>query len=216
MKIEVIPQYRLKVARQPSAMLSSAVTSLTAMPGTILPVLAGGAVRDCLYGRTPTDYDIFFITTSYIDQIGLTDLEQRIANVSNRLMNAGARKVFECPENMLTTFDLNGTKVQLINRMKAPYRGVKELFDSFDFHVCQFAFYGNSVYLTREAVKSMMTKRLTLHKLTYPSATINRLAKYKDKGFFTGECIGDIVDTLGQVTPEQYAELFSDDTLYVD
>lgn len=216
MNIKIIKQHNLKVGRQPSAMLPSAITSaLFALADRkVFPVLGGGAIRSLFSGETPNDYDIFFV--DQYKSIRNDTLESTMRDLEERFIKQGGKVIFRCPENMLISINLNGAQIQLINRRKAPYQNIKHLFDSFDFHVCQFALHRNNVLLTKEALRSLRKKNLTLHRLTYPSATINRLSKYRDKGFYVGECIKDIVNDLGYMEPVSFERAFPDDSLYVD
>lgn len=164
-------------------------------------ILAGGAIRDGLHGKEISDYDLFF-----------TDL-LTVALIKEYLPSVGYNLVFACPQGLLYTFKMDDIKIQLI--CKRRYEDVYDLLDSFDFTICQYAITGTSgVYTTRQAIKDSKTNTLNLHKLTFPSATINRLSKYKKKGYYAGKAIKQIVQAIVNIAPEDYDENL--DSLYVD
>jgi len=68
------------------------------------------------------------------------------------------------------------------------------LIDSFDFTACQAAYDGVSVDIAKRMIKSVKLKRLYVNKITFPVASINRMFKYKQKGYHVSEkTIADMV-----------------------
>lgn len=165
-------------------------------------ILAGGAIRDSLKGRPIIDYDLFFTDLNYTQR------------VKEHLVSKGFEITFACPEGKLYSLKhpVHG-KAQLI--CKRSYFGIVDLFSSFDFHICQFSVNHEGVIsTTKEAIAGNRKMQLTLNNLEYPSASINRLSKYKDKGFYCGKAIADITQWLVNLSPEDYSS--EDDSLYVD
>lgn len=169
-------------------------------------ILAGGAVRDALFDKEISDYDLFFTSTLQLEE------------VKNYLLRQGFSNVFTCPLGQLFTY-MKGedfkkpeecVKVQLI--VKRTYSDVADLLDSFDFSVTYFALHKGIVYTSWQAIKDVRKKQLSLVNLEYPSSTINRLYKYRQKGYYTGHVIKEIVLRISEIqgyNPEN-------DTLYVD
>lgn len=169
-------------------------------------ILAGGAVRDALFGDEISDYDLFFTDTKQLE------------NVKGFLLNEGFSNTFTCPLGQLFTY-MKGedfkkpeecVKVQLI--VKRIYSDVADLLNSFDFSVTYFALHNETVYTSHQAIKDVRKKQLSLVNLEYPSSTINRLYKYRNKGYYTGHVIKEIVARVAEMTsydPEN-------DMLYVD
>lgn len=136
--------------------------------------LAGGALRTMLDPTEPvSDYDLFFK-----NEEGLRQTRQKIES-------DGWRLVFKCPKGELFTYKKFGIKLQCV--AKRFYHDIEHLLDSFDFTVCQGATDGWHFYTTSSMIKSVKTKRLEVHLITYPVATINRLYKYRQKGYFVPE-----------------------------
>jgi hypothetical protein len=107
-------------------------------------------------------------------------------------------------------------KVQIIHKRK--YRDVMDLINSFDFSATYFGMEydheGDEFVFTTDwqAIKDVRKKQLSLVNLEYPSSTLNRLYKYRNKGYYTGHIIQEIVKTIALMT-DYDAE---NDTLYVD
>lgn len=164
-------------------------------------MLAGGAVRDAAYDVEISDYDMFF-----------TDRET-LQKCATALGRNGFECTFVCPQGQLYSYkNLKGVKVQLI--AKRFYVDMEDLLNSFDFNATYFGTEGDaSVFVTkREAIKDVKSKVLTMNNLEFPSATINRLYKYRNKGYYVGVAIKQIVGTIADMddyNPE-------DDQLYVD
>lgn len=153
-------------------------------------VLAGGAIRDHIVGVTPVDYDIFFYDHGKKYYTAVDDARRF-------LWARGFDCVFECPNGQLYTYkNKDNVKVQLI--LKRKYEGLHDLFESFDFNLCCYATKDDcsAIYYTREAHNDLYTKKLTLNNIEYPVATINRLYKYRQKGYNTSYVIQQIVETL--------------------
>lgn len=173
-------------------------------------ILAGGAVRDAWIRDPIVDYDIFFTSATELPQ------------VKEFLVYQGFKEIFACPKGELFTYRkiYSGAdalpdfevKIQLI--CKWTYLDVDDLMDSFDFNACRFALdKANVIYTYPEAMTDVATKELSIHKITYPSSSINRLYKYRNKGYYVGNAIKTIVQSIANMG-RLYDEL--EDTLYVD
>lgn len=139
-------------------------------------VLAGGALRSIFTNEYPSDFDLFILSNSPEELlIKKQELEQYFSK--------NWKKVFSCPTGQLTTFRSVAYKVQIINVKNQIYKSPQEIIESFDFHICCMAYHGSTLYFMKEAIENIRSRKLTLNKLTYASATINRLAKYKKNGY---------------------------------
>lgn len=154
--------------------------------------LAGGAIRSLFDSEEPKDYDLFFRTT------------EAVPKVRETLKAAGYDLIFACPQGKLFSYQhttpLDGPdggfkniKVQLIlENTGSP----ETIIDDFDFNACRAAMDDTFVYIPLEFVKDIITKTLTLHKITFPVATIKRFAKYREKGFNINKAVRDMVQQL--------------------
>lgn len=143
--------------------------------------LAGGALRTLIHHTEKiSDFDLFFNT------------KEKLWQVNEKLKEDGFRCVFECPKGELFTYKKRDLKIQCI--AKKYYKDSIELVDSFDFTVCQAAYDGVSVDIAKRMIKSVKLKRLYVNKITFPVASINRMFKYKQKGYHVSEkTIADMV-----------------------
>ena len=118
--------------------------------------------------------------------------------------------MFECPKKELFTYKRRGVKIQCI--AKQFYRDALELLDSFDFTVCQATYDGVRVVLTHDMIRSVKSKELAINRITYPVASINRLFKYRERGYKVTE--QTLVEMVQQISGQQ----FDDEklALYID
>lgn len=175
-------------------------------------ILAGGAVRDTLFGTEISDYDLF-----------LTD-EADVEAIKSYFLSNGFSNTFTCPLGHLFSY-MKGenfkkpeqcVKVQII--CKRRYYDVEDLINSFDFSATYFAMQVDKeddlvVYTGHRAIKDVRKKQLSLVNLEYPSSTLNRLYKYRNKGYYTGDIIKEIVKVVAQMGDKYDPE---NDTLYID
>ena len=176
-------------------------------------ILAGGAVRDTMFGTDISDYDLF-----------LTH-DADLTAISDYFVGQGFSLVFACPLGHLFTY-MKGedfkkpeecVKVQII--CKRRYYDVSDLINSFDFSATYFGMQWNDdtekleVHTDHRAIKDVRKKQLSLVNLEYPSSTLNRLYKYRNKGYYTGHVIKEIVARIAEMGGTYDPE---NDTLYVD
>ena len=132
--------------------------------------LAGGAIRSAIGSEPISDYDLFF--RSEIDAA-----RTRVSLKSDH----GFEVIFKCPEGKLTTFKRGDMKVQCITENY--YISMSALIDTFDISACRYATDGASILTTYSAVRDTLKKRIGLHAVNYPVATLKRVAKYSAKGY---------------------------------
>lgn len=176
-------------------------------------ILAGGAVRDTMFGTEISDYDLFLTHDADIEAI------------KSYFEGQGFGMVFACPLGHLFTY-MKGedfkkpeecVKVQII--CKRRYNDIADLINSFDFSATYFGMQYDEdedhlvVYTDHRAIKDVRKKQLSLVNLEYPSSTLNRLYKYRNKGYYTGHIIKEIVGRIAEMGGSYDPE---NDTLYVD
>lgn len=153
-------------------------------------VIAGGALRTMLETNEEiVDVDLFFLKDN---------AAHNIYKVKTYLEDCEWVCVYECPLGYLTTYikfseylkDANGKskvlgKIQLITREY--YDSLEHLVSTFDLAPCCAAMSSDELVCTKDFIKSVHKKNLYLNNLTYPVATLNRVSKYKQKGYYAGE-----------------------------
>ena len=138
------------------------------------PWIAGGALRRTLLGREPeSDFDFFF-----------RDQEQ-LAAFTAALERDGFVKVRETTHHVHYRGKVNGAGVDRdIQCIRfAFYANSAAVIDSFDYTICQLAYDGKDLTLGEFTLWDLGRKRLAIHKLTYPVATMRRMLKYAQQGF---------------------------------
>lgn len=139
--------------------------------------IAGGAIRQWFCGENKSDIDIFGVNEDSLQQF-----------ISTKLV--GAVKLTE--QKHLSSYSYQGQLVQVIKYKY--FNNISELFDSFDFSLCQFAWDGTNVYSTQIAIISVLRKHLRVHKIdkNHASDSLRRAFKYQEKGY--KPCHGTILD----------------------
>jgi hypothetical protein len=110
--------------------------------------IAGGAIRQWFTGKE---------SVSDIDVFGTT--EQSLLEFEKSLV--GYTKLYDNKLNK--TYKKNDILVQLIIARYFPT--VKDLFEYFDFNVCQFAWTNNGIYSTSSAIISVLRGHLGVNKI---------------------------------------------------
>jgi hypothetical protein len=147
--------------------------------------LAGGAVRDALNGNTEiADYDLFFST----------DLEaQRTALILED--DFGFECVFKCPLGELTTYKKDNMKIQLVTKFF--YGSMKEVIDRFDITACRHVTDGKRIFTQYSSVRDTFNKKINLHQIDFPNATMKRIQKYIQKDFtLTNKAVDVYIDRI--------------------
>ena len=154
-------------------------------------IIAGGALRTLIDKEDVVcDIDLFFKN------------EEDIQKTKDKLEDNGYVCVFQCPLGYLSTYYFFGekvvgkrfdgkdeyevlSKVQLITRDL--YTDLEHVVSSFDLMPCCVAMDNGRLVFADKWVKSVKKKMLYLNNLTYPVATLNRIDKYKRKGYYASE-----------------------------
>jgi hypothetical protein len=148
-------------------------------------LLAGGAIRDALNGNTEiADYDLFFSNSLEAQRTALF-LEDDL----------GFECVFKCPLGELTTFKKDGMKIQLITKFF--YGSMEEVIDNFDITACRHVTDGKRIFTQYSSVRDTFDKKINLHRIDFPNATMKRIQKYIQKGFtLTNKAVDVYIDRI--------------------
>lgn len=93
------------------------------------------------------------------------------------------------------------------------YASAEDVIDSFDYTITQFALDGAQLVTTPYALWDLGQRKLAVHKITYPVATMRRMLKYTSQGFTAcGGCLAQILRDTAR-SPEAMGQL---DLQYVD
>jgi len=168
------------------------------------PWLAGGALRRTLLGMEPeSDFDFFFANADQLTAF-TTELEKN-----------GFVKAKETEHHLHYKGQIGGRGVERdiqCIRFKF-YDSAASVIESFDFTVCMFAYDGKTLTCGETALWDLGRKRLAVHKISYPVASVRRLLKYTKQDFRA--CKGCLATLLRQTasSDELRAQL---DIEYVD
>jgi hypothetical protein len=165
--------------------------------------LAGGAVRRVLIGHAlDSDFDYFFR-----DADAMASWESRLPSDKVLIRETEHHKHFRIKfAGSDLPREVQGIKFRW-------YSSAEEVIDSFDYTITQFCLDGDALVTSPAALWDLGRKRLAIHKVTYPTATMRRMLKYASQGFTA--CTGCMSELLRQTAtnPDAMAHL---DIKYVD
>ena len=165
--------------------------------------LGGGALRRTLINQPlDSDFDFFFHNQGTLDS-----WEASLPKTMKLVRETQHHKEYR------GTLVGSDTPVTLQAIRFSFYNGVWDVIDSFDYTITQFAFDGESLYTTPEALWDLGRRRLAIHKVTYPVSTMRRMLKYSNQGF---TACGGCMQTLFQETLNSPGALYQMDITYVD
>lgn len=138
------------------------------------PWIAGGALRRTLQGKEPdSDFDFFFHDADQLEAFRL------------KLESRGMDKVRETVHHVHYRGRLGDSgidrDIQCIRF--AFYNSASAVIDSFDYTICMLAFDGDKLTLGEFTLWDLGRRRLAIHRITYPVATMRRMLKYASQGF---------------------------------
>ena len=165
--------------------------------------LGGGAVRRTLIKQPlDSDFDFFFK-----DVDTFKSWEAKLPKTVVKVRETKHHTEYKC------TLEGSDIPVVLQAIQFKYYDSPEEVLDSFDYTITQFVTDGNSLWTTVESLWDLGRKRLALHKVTYPVATMRRMLKYTNQGFTA--CSGCMTQ-LYTMTIDNPEALASMDITYVD
>lgn len=164
---------------------------------------AGGAIRRTLIKHPlDSDFDFFFRDADH-----LAEWETKLPGTLALVHETEHHKHWKGTlEGSALPVDVQAIKFRF-------YETAAEVIDSFDYTITQFCLEGDTLTTTPHALWDLGRKRLAIHKVTYPVATMRRMLKYTKQGYTA--CAGCMVTLLRETatSPEAMAAL---DIAYVD
>lgn len=164
---------------------------------------AGGAIRRTISGQSlDSDFDFFFS-----DPDSMSRWEKRLPDTLRLVRETEHHKHWRGP--------VKGSDLPIdVQAIKFRYYGsAEEVIDSFDYTITMFCFDRGNLVTTPLALWDLGRKKLAIHKITYPVATMRRLLKYGKQGYTAcGGCLSAILRETA-ASPEAMGRL---DTEYVD
>lgn len=165
--------------------------------------LAGGAIRRTLIGHSmDSDFDFFFSSAD-----ALSEWEKRLPTSFKLVRETEHHKHWSGTiEGSELPIDVQAIRFRF-------YSSAEQVIDSFDYTLTMFALDGDTLVTTPYALWDLGRKKLAIHKITYPVATMRRLLKYTKQGFTA--CSGCLQSILKETakSPEAMGQL---DIEYVD
>jgi len=165
--------------------------------------MAGGAIRRTLIGQAlDSDFDFFFKSAD-----ALADWESGLPS--------GLKLVRETEHHKHWRGTIAGSDLPIdVQAIRFRfYENAEQVIDSFDYTVTMFVLDGDDMVTTPYALWDLGRRKLAVHKISYPVATMRRLLKYTKQGFTA--CAGCLQSILKETasSPEAMSQL---DIEYVD
>lgn len=133
--------------------------------------LCSGSIRRLILGQDIEDGDLDFFFTS----------EQALLNFKSKIVGIENEK----DKELNISFDKKiGDKTYKVQLIKLYYPTISELFDNFDFTLCQTGFDGSNYYFGDFSLKDIIEKKVIVNKITYPISSFRRIIKYSKQGFW--------------------------------
>lgn len=164
---------------------------------------AGGAIRRTLINKSlDSDFDFFFRSAEHMAawEESLPKTLRLIRETEHHKHWRGTIEGSELP------IDIQAIKFKF-------YETAESVIDSFDYTITMFCLDGEDLVTTPYALWDLGRKKLAVHKITYPVATMRRLLKYTRQGFTAcGGCLASLLKETA-ASPEAMGQL---DIEYVD
>lgn len=165
--------------------------------------MAGGAIRRTLIGQPlDSDFDFFFKSAEALEEWekGLPSGLKLVRETEHHKHWRGTVAGSELP------VDIQAIRFRFYDTAEA-------VIDSFDYTITMFILDDDDLVTTPLALWDLGRRKLAVHKISYPVATMRRLLKYTKQGFTA--CAGCLQSILKETaaSPEAMAQL---DIEYVD
>lgn len=141
-----------------------------ALPGAWI---AGGAVRRTLAGhKLDSDFDFFFRSAD-----AMAAWESALPSTLSLVRETEHHKHWRGPvAGSDLPIDVQAIRFQF-------YETAEAVIDSFDYTITMFVLDGDDLVTTPEALWDLGRRKLAIHRVTYPVATMRRMLKYGQQGF---------------------------------
>ena len=189
--------------------------------GEFLPegcFIAGGCLTALLSGSKVKDYDIFAKDSKTLLDAARAFHSVATLNPTNEEEEKLSKKMefiagYDFAEGIKTIDDLKKTSNRYID-LKPPkgidkpyvqfikmrfYNTVEETIDSFDFTIAQIGYdpMTEEIVLNPMTLVDLQRKRLVVHRVSFPTATLSRLIKYTKRGYYA--CPGMLQDLMSKM-----------------
>lgn len=150
--------------------------------------IAGGAVRRWFTGdESLSDVDVFSADDESEEKFVASLVGFEVIATSNNATTMSNGKV-------------------LVQCIKLRFKTTAEMFDAFDFSICQFAWNMDGIWTTPKALIGTLRKHLSVHKIQpgFEMDSLRRAFKYQRKGFTP--CLGalrDLATSLARLEPPE-------------
>ena len=164
---------------------------------------AGGAVRRTVASMSlDSDFDFFFRSQDH-----LTEWEGKLPGSLALVRETAHHKHWRGPlPGSDIPVDVQAIKFRF-------YENAESVIDSFDYTITMFALDGATLVTTPEALWDLGRRRLAVHKVTYPVATMRRMLKYGKQGFTAcSGCMAELFRATAR-SPDALSHL---DIAYID
>lgn len=165
--------------------------------------IAGGAIRRTLIKQSlDSDFDFFFSSKNALDlwEMALPKTLVLVRETAHHKHWRGPLDGSDIP------VDIQAIRFQFYDTPDA-------VIDSFDYTITQFVLDGEDLITSPQALWDLGRKKLAIHRVTYPVATMRRMLKYANQGFTAcGGCMATLFRETAS-SPDAMAEL---DIQYVD
>lgn len=150
------------------------------------PWVAGGALLRTYTGQPlDSDIDVFFQSKeqyeAYVSDLSLRSYKGLPEDRQSNHFIVKEMFVTEWHTTCIVNYLEKDWKIQCVTFVY--FKDVAELFGSFDFDVCMWAYDGQTVHTFESTINAVTTKKISLKKINYPSVTLKRLVKYMRLGY---------------------------------
>ena len=147
--------------------------------------LAGGAIRRTVMGQSIDGADLDFF---FENEQAFNDFHMSMTNgEGNENVKVTERQFNNTYQNNVLGYEVQAIKFKW-------YESPDALLDEFDYTLCQFATDGDLCYTGAMTLWDVARKRVRPHKISMPVASLRRLLKYTNQGFYA--CNGALVELL--------------------
>lgn len=171
--------------------------------------LGGGAIRRAILdGNCSSDWDMFFDSQETLDSFveqcqsySVENLKENDHNISFTITLPIKKDDSEEP----VKFDIQAIKVSY-------YIDPEDVIDTFDYTICQFITDGEGLWTGESSLFDLSRKKLVVNRITFPVASLRRLLKYTNQGFYA--CSGCLQSLLKAVADDP--DLLNQKIKYID
>lgn len=171
--------------------------------------LAGGAIRRLISGqKLDSDFDFFFKTQKDLNSFKLDLLGNENIRI-NQINESEHNTSYKIEISLMPSIYVK-TTFQLISINY--YNSLEDVLGSFDYTLCQFGIDKGKLICGDTSLWDLGRKRLAVNRITYPVASLRRLLKYTNQGYYA--CQGTLFALLNSV--KEKPEMLENKIAYID